>query len=246
MAAIFAEIEARAAERKGGKAGLMALMPDATSTDTLRTLPDDRYFAVMTRAIFNAGMVWRIVANKWPGFEKVFKGFDIPAVLAMTPDEWESAQSDTRIIRHAVKISTIPHNAQFIADIAAEHGSFGNFLADFPPSRQADLLQLFKKRAKRLGGTSVQYFLRNVGYDAFVYTKDVLGALQAAGVGNGKMPTSQKAATAVQDAFNDWHNQTGYSYAQLSRILACSVGDNYMHASGQSDDDIIQLDEHPL
>jgi len=39
----FAEIEARAAERKGGPAALEALLPTCKSAEELAAIPDDRY-----------------------------------------------------------------------------------------------------------------------------------------------------------------------------------------------------------
>jgi hypothetical protein len=38
-----------------------------------------------------------------------------------------------------------------------------------------------------------------------------------------KNPTSMKAQAQVQDAFNQWADETGYSLGQLSRILALSI-----------------------
>lgn len=54
----FAEIEARAAERKGGYAALDALLPTCKSADELAAIADDRYLSEMTKRIFQAGFVW--------------------------------------------------------------------------------------------------------------------------------------------------------------------------------------------
>ncbi len=58
-------------------------------------------------------------------------------------------------------------------------------------------------------------------------TRDVVMALQDAGVDIKDQPTSQRDLKRVQDAFNEWHEQTGLPYTHLSRIASCSAGSNY-------------------
>lgn len=41
-------------------------------------------------------------------------------------------------------------------------------------------------------------------------------------------PTSQKDLRQIQQAFNDWHEETGLPYSHLSRIAACATGENYL------------------
>jgi len=40
-----------------------------------------------------------------------------------------------------------------------------------------------------------------------------------------KAPTSKRDLAAVQAAFNRWHDESGRPIAQISRTLACSIGD---------------------
>ena len=86
----------------------------------------------------------------------------------------------------------------------------------------AGLLTLIKKRASHLGGTSGQYFLRTMGVDSFVLSKDVVRALIREGVVD-KAPTSQRDLAKVQEAFNRWRKQSGRSLSEISRTLACSI-----------------------
>jgi len=39
-----------------------------------------------------------------------------------------------------------------------------------------------------------------------------------------KQPTSLKDLQAVQDAFEEWHRESGRALCQISRIMAASVG----------------------
>jgi 3-methyladenine DNA glycosylase Tag len=38
-----------------------------------------------------------------------------------------------------------------------------------------------------------------------------------------KAPTSKKAMQQVQNAFNQWRRETGFTNAQISKILALSI-----------------------
>ena len=81
-----------------------------------------------------------------------------------------------------------------------------------------------KQRGSRLGGQTGRFFLRFVGKDTPMLSGDVVRALVDQGVVD-KNPTSKKALAAVQAAFNAWHEESGRPLCQISRTLACSVGD---------------------
>jgi 3-methyladenine DNA glycosylase Tag len=228
----FAPILARAAKRKGGAAGLEALLPPPPNTAALAGMPDDRVLAEMTRRIFSAGFVWRVIEQKWEGFEAAFQGFDI-ARLCFEPDEfWEGLTRDPRIVRNGQKIMAVRGNARFVRDIAVEHGSFGRFLADWPATDQVGLLALLGKRGTRLGGNTGQYLLRFLGWDGFILSRDVIACLRDSGVELAENPTSQRDLKAIQAQFNAWAAETGLPRAQLSRICAMSVGENLMLRPG--------------
>jgi len=64
--------------------------------------------------------------------------------------------------------------------------------------------------------------LRMVGKDTFLLTEDVVVALMAQGIVD-KKPTSKADLQKVQSAFNDWQQQSGRPFCQLSRMLAMTV-----------------------
>ncbi len=220
----FEAIYERAKKRKGGEKALHALLPDSiVDVQTLTVTPNDRYLSAMTEAIFKAGFVWRVVAQKWPAFETAFWHFDISRCAYMTPDEFDALAADASIIRNRTKIKTVQHNAQMVIETAHQHdGSFGAFIANWPDEDYIGLLDYLKKHGSRLGGNSGQYFLRQMGKDGFILGRDGIAALIKAGVID-KTPTSKTAMKQVQQAFNQWHEETGYHYASLSRILALSM-----------------------
>jgi 3-methyladenine DNA glycosylase Tag len=223
----FQTIRARAEKRKGGAEALAKLMPPAPAPKALRKLRDDRVLAEMAKRVFSAGFAWSVIEAKWPSFEEAFLRFE-PSRLAFEPDEfWHKLTMDTRIVRNGAKITSVRENARFILDIAKAHGSFGKFLADWPPSDEVGLLELLAKRGSRLGGNSGQMLLRFLGYDAFVATKDVAACLRGAGLDIAEAPTSKRDLARIQEQFNAWAKETGLPYRHMSLICAMSIGENY-------------------
>ena len=214
----------RAAKRHGGAAALEAKLAESQpkSAAELAAIPDDRLLAEMTRRIFQAGFNWSVIENKWDGFEAAFEGFSVGRWAMASDDDLDALARDTRIVRNPQKIRTVRENAVFLSDLAKEHGSAARFFADFPVTDQVGLMDVLKKRGSRLGGTTAQYFLRFIGKDTFILSRDVTAALIDAGVVD-KPPTSAKALRAVQDAFNAWMEESGRPAAQISRTLALSA-----------------------
>jgi len=223
----FAKIHERAAKRKGGEAALKKLMPAKPKGKALAKIGDDRILADMAKRVFSAGFVWRVIDQKWDGFEAAFLKFD-PKRLTFQPDEfWEKLTRDTRIVRNAQKIVSVRDNARFVRTVAEEHGSFGKFLADWPATDYVGLLDLLAKRGSRLGGNTGQYLLRFLGYDAFICTDDVIACLRDSGLELSTTAHSKRDMKKIQERFNAWHEETGLPLVHLSRICAMSAGENY-------------------
>lgn len=184
---------------------------------------DDRWLSIFAQAIFSAGFNWKVVRNKWPGFEDAFDGFDVGRV-AMMNDEWfDRLLSDTRVIRNGAKLRSVQENAVFFQELAEAHGSAAKAFANWPNTEYASLLETMKKRGSRLGGTTAQYALRFAGRDGYILSNDVVARLVAEAVID-KAPTSRKALGQVQDAFNAWSEQSGRGLTEISRVLAMSAG----------------------
>ncbi len=218
----FASIFERAAERKGGSDALEALLPKPTSKAALAKVSDADVLAEMTKCVFRSGFVWKIIENKWPGFERAFHDFDVTRCAMLSDEELEALQANTDIVRHAKKILSVRNNALYVLDVRSEHGSFGKFLAAWPDDDFVRLWADLKKRGDRLGGQTGRYFLRFIGRDTPVFSPDVVRALVSMGVVD-KEPTSKKALMETQDAFNAWRAESGRSFNEISRVLACSV-----------------------
>jgi 3-methyladenine DNA glycosylase Tag len=208
--------------RFGSTAALEARLPQPKSADELRTLGDDRYLSLLSLRVFRAGLKHSLVDAKWPAFEEAFFGFDPHKVVLMGAEHLERLMQDTRLIRHLAKLRSVPRNAQFVLDVAREHGSFGAWLADWPVDDIVGLWRQLGKRGCQLGGLSAPRFLRMAGKDTFIPTDDVVAALKAQAIVD-KVPSSQRDLAAVQAAFNAWQTQSGRPLCQLSAMLAFTV-----------------------
>lgn len=223
----FKRIRERAAKRKGGEKVLASLLPRKPDHRMLAKLGDDRALSEMACRVFSAGFVWEVIDKKWPGFEEAFLEFNPKRLLFQPAEFWERLGSDKRIVRNPQKIRSVRENARFVSEIAAEHGSFGKFIANWPTDDQAGLLDVLAKRGSRLGGHSGQYLLRFLGWDAFVLSGDVLLCLRDAGVPLSATATSKKDLRAAQGQLNAWRKESGLPMTHVSRICALSIGENH-------------------
>src|SRR5690606_40344286 len=98
--------------RYGSPQALQARLPVPLSAEALRAVPDDRYLSQISLRIFRAGLKHSLVDAKWPAFEEAFFGFVPEKVVLMGSEHLERLMGDTRLIRHAGKLASVPRNAQ--------------------------------------------------------------------------------------------------------------------------------------
>ncbi len=115
------------------------------------------YLDVITRAVFQSGMSWKVVENKWPGFREAFAGFDPERVAAFGADDIERLAADTRIVRNRRKIEATVTNAQRMLELEREPGGFVGWLrsrGDFDATVSA-----LRGELRYLGDMGAYYFL---------------------------------------------------------------------------------------
>jgi 3-methyladenine DNA glycosylase Tag len=119
------------------------------------------YLDVLSKAVFQSGISWKVVEAKWAGTRAAFRGFDPPEVAALTPDELDALMADTRIIRHRRKVEAVVQNAAQMLELDARPGGFRAYLRSHGgfEATVADL----RRRFKYLGDTGAYYFLYVVG-----------------------------------------------------------------------------------
>ena len=125
------------------------------------------YLEVMSKAVFQTGISWRVVETKWPGIREAFDGFDAEKVASFGPNEINALAEDKRVIRNRRKLEAIVENARGMVELEHSHGGFRGYLRgseDFE-TRIKDL----RKRFKFLGDMGSYYFLYVVGEEVPSY-----------------------------------------------------------------------------
>ena len=119
------------------------------------------YLEVMSKAVFQSGISWKVVESKWPGIREAFKGFDAEAVAYLNPPDVDQLAQDKRVIRNRRKLQAIVDNARRMIELDEQHGSFQSYLR----SRGAfeDAVKDLRRQFKFLGDVGCYYFLYVVG-----------------------------------------------------------------------------------
>ncbi len=129
--------------------------------DRLEPRALSEYLAVMSQAIFQAGLSWKLIASKWDDYLRLFEGFDARIVAAFGEGDIERLMSDGAIVRTRKKIVGTIENARTMLALESEHGSMRAYLRSFETyeALAADL----KARFAFLGDLSAYYFVFRVG-----------------------------------------------------------------------------------
>jgi DNA-3-methyladenine glycosylase I len=81
-----------------------------------------------------AGLSWLTILNKRENYRRVFRGFDVDAVAAMTDADLDAAMLDTGIVRNRGKVDSVRRNARAAVELRAE-GGLESFIESFAPAR---------------------------------------------------------------------------------------------------------------
>lgn len=136
-------------------------MPTGSPPDQIKPNSLDDYLEVMSKAVFQSGMSWKVVEAKWPGTREAFHNFDVRKVAALDDKDIDELTQDTRVIRNYRKLNAIVFNAQRMISLDDEYKGFKNYLRsqdDFDAT-----LNNIRKDFKFMGPTGIYYFLYVVG-----------------------------------------------------------------------------------
>jgi hypothetical protein len=119
------------------------------------------YLALISRAVFQAGLSWQLIESKWDAYLRLFEGFDPVLVAAFGEGDVERLMADGGIVRTAKKIRATIGNAQALLALEREPGGFGAYLGSFD---SYDVLAAdLQKRFKFLGALGAYYLLFRSG-----------------------------------------------------------------------------------
>jgi DNA-3-methyladenine glycosylase I len=129
-----------------------------------RPTKDKQYFENLTRCIFQGGLNWVMIANKWSNFREAFDNFDIEKVANYGVEDQERLLADAGIIRNKQKIMATIQNAEEFRKIIEEHGSFQKWLDSLDKSNNYQyVVKLLNSRFNRVGPSTAHTFLWSVG-----------------------------------------------------------------------------------
>jgi len=136
-------------------------MPSGTPPEQIKPTSLDDYLEVMSKAVFQSGMSWKVVEAKWDTTREAFDNFDVVKVAAYNEKDLDDLTQDTRVIRNYRKLAAIVSNAQQMIALEGEYGSFQKYLrsqGDFDAT-----LTTIRKDFKFMGPTGIYFFLWVVG-----------------------------------------------------------------------------------
>ena len=119
------------------------------------------YLEIMSKAVFQSGISWKVVESKWPGIKDAFKDFNAEAVAQLSEQEMDTLSQDTRVIRNRRKLEAIVSNAQRMIELDEEYGGFQRYLRSHNDFRST--LQDIHKQFRFMGDTGTYFFLYVVG-----------------------------------------------------------------------------------
>ena len=141
--------------------------PEAPPQIVPKSLND--YLEVMTKAVFQSGMSWKVVNSKWPGFQAGFHGFDVAAVAAMDESAIDTLATDIRIIRNRRKIVATVHNAQRLIALDEEYDGIRNYIRSHDDFYA--VLKDVRKQFKYMGDTGTYYWMYVLGEEVPDYAE---------------------------------------------------------------------------
>lgn len=136
-------------------------MPSGTPPEQIKPKSLDDYLEVMSKAVFQSGMSWKVVEAKWETTREAFYNFDVAKVAAFDEKDLDDLTKDTRVIRNYRKLAAIVNNAQKMIALDEEYGSFQKYLRsqdDFDAT-----LNAVRNDFKFMGPTGIYFFLYVVG-----------------------------------------------------------------------------------
>lgn len=92
---------------------------------------DRRLFELLVLEGAQAGLSWRTILHKRPGYREAFDHFDPAQVAAFDAARVEGLIQNPAIVRNRLKIQSAVRNARHFLDLQARHGTFHSFLWSF-------------------------------------------------------------------------------------------------------------------
>ena len=109
----------------------------ATIPDVIEPASLADYLELMTRAVFQAGVRWKQIAEPWEAYCEAFASFDPNRVAAFDAFDVERILATPGILRTPRKVHATIANAGALLQTDRDYGGFANYLASFDSYRSA-------------------------------------------------------------------------------------------------------------
>jgi DNA-3-methyladenine glycosylase I len=129
------------------------------------------YLEIMSKSVFQSGISWKVIDNKWPGTREAFQDFDIQIVANFHEQDIENLMKDTRVVRNYRKLNAVVTNARKILELDKSYGSFQKYLRS--QASFDDTLKMIREDFKFMGPSGIYVFLYVVGEDVIPYEEFV-------------------------------------------------------------------------
>ncbi len=119
------------------------------------------HLAIITRAVFQAGLSWAFIDARWERYVAEFDGFDVAAVAAYDDAAIERLMQAAEIIHSHAKIEGTIRNARVLLALEREHGSIRAYQTSFASYDAAR--RDVQKRFAYMGDMNTYYWLFRTG-----------------------------------------------------------------------------------
>ncbi len=132
--------------------GPVGVIPDRVENPNLSD-----YLEVITRAVFQAGLSWAAIAQRWSAYRDAFDGFAVQMVARYTEGDVDRLMHADHVLHSARKIRATIDNARTLLALDGRHCGFANYLRSFPD--YASLSKDIRRNFKFMGEMNVWYLL---------------------------------------------------------------------------------------
>lgn len=173
---------------------------------------DDRLFEELCFHLFAAGFSREVVREKWPAFRQVFEHFSIPALAAWDADQCHLARQNPGIVRNRRKIAAVISNAQLVARLCQQWGSWQAWLNRYPEPELFLLHRDLVRDFSHIGASAAEWFLLSSGFPFYLVTPHARRLLSRLGL----LPGGSYAAANFNEVIQAVQQATGVSTWSIS------------------------------
>ena len=127
-----------------------------------------------------AGLSWLTILNKRENYRRLFHGFDVDRVAAMTDAELDDLMLDAGIVRNRGKITSVRTNARASIELRAD-GGLETFIESYAPARTPEPARTSQMPTTAPESLALSKALKKRGF-SFVGPTTMFALMEATGI----------------------------------------------------------------